>query len=88
MDEHGLQFKVRVGKQFPKTFEINNGLKQEDALSPQLFNTALEPITSKMQESKQRLRYSIEKGGLLLALRNVGLRGNISKSGSRRKQIR
>jgi hypothetical protein len=34
--------KVRVGKLLPDKFPIQNGLKQADALSPLLFNFALE----------------------------------------------
>jgi len=33
---------VRVGKNLSDRFPIKNGLKQEDALSPLLFNSALE----------------------------------------------
>ncbi|KAJ9580787.1 hypothetical protein L9F63_024039, partial [Diploptera punctata] len=34
---NGSKSRVRVGKQFSDTFEIQNGLKQGDALSPLLF---------------------------------------------------
>jgi len=34
--------RVRVGKNVSDKFPIRNGLKQEDALSPMLFNFALE----------------------------------------------
>ena len=34
--------RVRVGKHVSEMFPIRNGLKQEDALSPLLFNFALE----------------------------------------------
>jgi hypothetical protein len=34
--------KVRIGKHFSDSFLIQNGLKQGDALSPLLFNSALE----------------------------------------------
>lgn len=40
----GLRCKVRVGQQYSKTFEINNGLNQGEALSPQLSNIALQHI--------------------------------------------
>jgi hypothetical protein len=33
---------VRVGKHLSHKFRIKNGLKQEDAISPLLFNFALE----------------------------------------------
>jgi hypothetical protein len=34
--------KVRIGKHLSDNFAIQNGLKQGDALSPLLFNVALE----------------------------------------------
>jgi len=34
--------RVRVGKNLSNMFPIKNGLKQEDALSPLLFNFALD----------------------------------------------
>ena len=34
--------RVRVGKNVPDRFPIRNGLKQGDALTPMLFNFALE----------------------------------------------
>jgi hypothetical protein len=50
--------RVRIGKYLSDNFPIQNGLKQGDALSPLLFNFALEqcfstfssPRTSKMSE--------------------------------------
>jgi hypothetical protein len=34
--------KVRIGKNVSDNFPIQNSLKQEDALTPQLFNFTLE----------------------------------------------
>jgi hypothetical protein len=39
--------KVRIGKYFCDTFPVQNGLKQGDALSPLLFNFALEYVIRK-----------------------------------------
>ncbi|PSN49740.1 hypothetical protein C0J52_08482 [Blattella germanica] len=39
---NGTKSRVRVGKQVSDIFEIHNGLKQGDALSPLLFNFVLE----------------------------------------------
>jgi hypothetical protein len=43
--------KVRVGELLFDKFPIQNGLKQGDALSPLLFNFALEYATGKVQEN-------------------------------------
>jgi hypothetical protein len=42
---------VRIGKLLSDKFPIQNGLKLGDALSPLLFNFALEYIFRKMQEN-------------------------------------
>jgi hypothetical protein len=41
--------KVRIGKHLPDSFSIQNGLKQRDAVSPLLFNSALEYAIRKVQ---------------------------------------
>jgi hypothetical protein len=44
--------KVRIGIHLPDTFSLQNGVKQGDALSQLLFNSALEYATRKLQENK------------------------------------
>jgi hypothetical protein len=44
--------KVRIGKYLSDNFPIQNGLKQGDALSPLLFNFALEYTFGKLQENQ------------------------------------
>jgi hypothetical protein len=43
--------KVCVGKHLSHTIPIQNGLKQGDGLSPFLFNSALEYVMRKVQET-------------------------------------
>jgi hypothetical protein len=48
--------RVRVGKHFSDRFPIKNGLKQGDALSPLLFNFALQYVIKKVEAKQEGLK--------------------------------
>jgi len=48
--------RVRVGKNLSDMFPIRNGLKQGDALSPLLFNSALEYVIKRVQVNQDGLK--------------------------------
>jgi sorting nexin-29 len=66
---------VRIGKYLSGSFPIQNGLKQGDALSPLLFNLALEYAVRKVQENQVELKLNWTHQ-LLAYADNVNLLGD------------
>ena len=55
----GTQSKVKLGNYLSWSFPIENGLKQGDALLPQLVNFALEYAIRKVQETRYEWHHQI-----------------------------
>ena len=75
--------RVRVGKNVSDRFLIRNGLKQGDALSPLLFNFALEYAIRRVQVNQDGLKINVTHQFLAYAVEVNILGGTYSKGKGR-----
>jgi hypothetical protein len=71
---NGTCNKVHTGRNLSDTFSIQNGLKQDDDLSPLLFTVALEYAIREGQESQEGLKLS-RTHQLVVYVDNVNILG-------------
>lgn len=81
------QYQIRVDNTLSEAFEVNTGLKQGDALSPMLFNLALEKTIREMQKESTGITIGERKIQVLGFVDDVNILGKSLNDTIRAAQV-
>jgi hypothetical protein len=81
------QYQMRVDNTLSNALEVNNGLKQGDALSPMLFNLVLEKTIRKIQKETTGITIGERKIQVLGFTDDLNILGNSLNDTKRAAQV-